>query len=143
MENIKIGTDCIGVGCGALIINDKNETLLLKRTDKSRNRAGFWSKPGGGLEFGDKIEDTVKREIKEEIGVEIEIIKFLCFTENILKDENQHWISFNYLAKITEGEVKNMEPEKHEEVKWFALDNLPEKLTHGTLESVNEYFKNC
>ena len=138
---MKIGTDCIGVGCGALIVNDKNETLLLKRTAKTRNRAGFWAKPGGGLEFGDKIEDTVRREIKEEVGVDIEIIKFLGFTENIIKEENQHWIPFNYLAKIIGGEVQNLEPEKHEELKWFKLDNLPEKLTHGTQESVNEYLK--
>ena len=138
---MKAGFDCVGVGCGALIVNEKNETLLLKRTVKTRNRSGFWSKPGGGVEFGEKIEDAVKREIKEELNVDIEIIKFLCFTESILQEEKQHWISFNYLAKIISGEVKNMEPEKHEEIKWFLLDNLPEKLTHGSMESINEYLK--
>ena len=71
------GFDCVGVGCGALIVNDKNEALLLKRTSKTRNGAGLWSKPGGGVEFGEKIEETVKREIKEELGVDVEIIKFL------------------------------------------------------------------
>ena len=83
---MKIGTDCIGVGAGALIVNEKNETLLQKRTDKTRNRAGFWAKPGGGVEFGDKIEDTVIREIKEELGVDIEIIKFLLVFKLFLMD---------------------------------------------------------
>jgi len=139
---MKLGFDCVGVGCGALIVNDKNETLLLKRTSKTRNRAGFWSKPGGGVEFGEKVEDAVKREIKEELGVEIELVKFLGFTQDIIKEENQHWVSFNYLAKIIGGEVKNMEPEKHEEIKWFSIDHLPEKITEFTTIPIKAYLNN-
>ena len=138
---MKIGTDCIGVGCGALIINDRGETLLLKRTSKTRNEAGFWSKPGGGVEFGEKIEDALKREIKEELGVEVEITKFLGFTDSIMKAENQHWVSFNYLAKIAKGEPKNLEPEKHEEMKWFKFTELPENINEYTLEAIKEYLK--
>ncbi len=135
------GFDCVGVGAGALIINDKNEALLLKRTSKTRNMAGFWMQPGGGVEFGEKIEDAVKREIKEELNIDIEIIKFLSFTEGIMKEEKQHWVSISYLAKIINGEVKNLEPEKHEEIKWFNLDNLPEKLAQNTIDSIGEYLK--
>jgi len=138
---MKIGFDYIGVGCGALIVNDKNETLLQKRTSKSRNGAGFWSKPGGGVEFGEKVEDTVKRELKEELGIDVEIIKFLCFTDDILKSDNQHWITLNYLAKIIGGEVQNLEPEKHEEVRWFSLDSLPDKTMQNTIDAVKEYSK--
>ena len=138
---MKPGFDCVGVGCGALIVNDKNETILLKRTSKTRNGTGFWSKPGGGVEFGEKVEDAVIREIKEELGVDVEIVKFLGFTEGILIDGKQHWISFNYLAKIISGEIKNMEPEKHEEIKWFKLDDLPEKVMINTIEPINEYLK--
>jgi len=136
---MKIGFDYIGVGCGALIVNDKNEVLLEKRTLKSRNAAGFWAKPGGGVELGEKVEDALKREIKEELDIEIEVIKFLGFTEGIV--DGQHWIALNYLAKIIGGEIKNLEPEKHEEIKWFSLDNLPEKLVQNTIDSVNEYLK--
>lgn len=137
-----MGVDYIGVGCGALIVNDKNETLLVKRTGKTRNQSGFWSKPGGGVEFGEKVEDAVKREIKEEIGVDIKIIKLLGFVDDIMEDDHQHWITFNYLAKITGGEVENLEPEKHEEVKWFRFDNLPEKVNKNTTEAINFYLNN-
>ena len=138
---MKAGFNCVGVGCGALIVNDKNETLLQKRTSKARNGAGFWAKPGGGIEFGEKVEEALKREIKEELGVEIEIIKFLGFTESMIEGVNQHWISLNYLAKIIDGEVQNLEPEKHEEVKWFKLDDLPGKITPSTVDSIKEYLK--
>lgn len=135
------GIDYIGVGCGALIINDKNETLLLKRGKNSRNQAGYWSKPGGAVEFGEKIEDAIKREIKEELGAEIELIKLLGFTNHIMKEEKQHWLSVSYLAKIIKGEPENMEPDKHDEIGWFSFDNLPEKLTETTSELVEEYLK--
>ncbi len=138
---MKPGVDYIGVGCGALIINNKNETLLLKRGAKSRNQAGFWSKPGGTVEFGEKIEDAIIREIKEEFGVEIELIKFLGFTNHIIEEERQHWLSISYLARIIKGEPRNMEPEKHDEIGWFSFDNLPEKLTQTTSELIEEYLK--
>jgi ADP-ribose pyrophosphatase len=138
---MKNGFDNIGIGCGALIMNDNNETLLLKRTSKTRNEAGFWSKPGGGVEFGEKVENAVKREIKEELGVDIELIKFLGFTDSIMQEEKQHWISFNYVAKITCGELKNLEPEKHEDMRWFKLNELPDKVNQYTLEAIDEYLK--
>jgi 8-oxo-dGTP diphosphatase len=138
---MKPGVDYIGIGCGALIINDKNETLLVKRTPKSKNEAGFWSKPGGAVEFRESVEDAVKREIKEELGIDIELIRFLGFTNHILKSENQHWVAFNYLARIIAGEPRNLEPKKIEEIKWFNLKNLPENLTQTTIEPIKEYLK--
>jgi ADP-ribose pyrophosphatase len=138
---MNIGYDYIGVGCGALIINENKETLLVKRTTKTRNEAGFWSKPGGGVEFGERVENAVKREIKEELGVDIEIIKFLGFTDSIMENDKQHWISFNYLAKIKGGELENLEPEKHEEIKWFGIDSLPDNVNQYTKESIKEYLK--
>lgn len=139
---MKIGIDYIGVGCGALIINDKEEVLLLKRTEKTRNQAGCWAKPGGGVEFGEKAEDAIKREVKEELGIDIELTKFLGFTNDIMEAEKQHWIALNFMAKIIGGEVQNLEPEKHEEIKWFSLNNLPEKLAQNTKDSISEYLKN-
>lgn len=141
MKYMKPGIDFIGIGCGALIINDKNETILVKRTSKSKNEAGFWSKPGGTVEFSEGVEDAVRREIKEEIGIDIELVKFLGFTNHIIKPENQHWIAFNYLAKIIKGEPKNLEPEKIEEIKWFDFNNLPKDLTQTTIEPIKEYLK--
>jgi 8-oxo-dGTP diphosphatase len=141
MQIMKQGTDYIGIGCGALIINNKNETLLMKRGPMSKNEIGFWSKPGGSVEFGEKVENAIKREIKEELDIEIELIKFLDYTDHIIKSENQHWIAFNYLAKIIKGEPKIMEPDKHDEIKWFSLDDLPDNITQTTKEPIEKYLK--
>ena len=138
---MKQGIDYIGVGCGALILNDKNEVLLMKRGKKSKNEAGFWNKPGGTVEFGETVENAVKRETKEELGIDVEPIKFINFTNHIIKSENQHWVSLNYLVKIVKGEPRNMEPEKTDEIKWFSFDNLPENMTQTTREPIQEYIK--
>lgn len=135
------GVDYVGVGCGALIMNDKNETLLQKRGKNSRNQVGYWSKPGGKVEFSETVEDAIRREIKEELGIDIELIRSLGFMDHVMKEEGQHWLSINYLAKIVRGEPKNMEPDKHDEVRWFSLDNLPENLTQTTSEAIEEYLK--
>lgn len=50
-------------------------------------------------------------------------------TDHNLPDENEHWVSPAYLARIREGEPVNMEPEKTLQVKWFALSDVPAPLT--------------
>ena len=136
---MKPGKDYIGVGCGALIVNEQNQTLLIKRTGKTKSNAGQWSKPGGTVEFGETVEAAIVREIKEELGVQIKLGQFLGFTNHIIPEEQQHWVALHYLAQITEGEVQNLEPEKHEEVRWFSFDELPDNMTLTTREPIEAY----
>jgi len=121
---MKAGTDYIGVGCGGLAINEKDEVLLLKRGKNSKNEVGMWSKFGGQVEFGQTVEETLKKEAMEEIGCEIEILELINYVNHIIPEEKQHWVSFNFLVKII-GEPKNMEPHKCDEMGWFHIDNLP------------------
>lgn len=136
---MKPGKDYIGVGCGAVIVNDENEILL-----QLRNKApekGCWCIPGGKLEWFEKFEDAIKREVKEETDVDIEVIDLLGVCDHIIKAEESHWIATSYLCKIVNGEPKNMEPTKHLDLKWFSLDNLPEKLTITTQYAVQNFKK--
>lgn len=138
-KDYKIGRDYIGVGGGVLIFNTDGEILLLKRGKYVRNEAGWWCKPGGTVEYGEKSMDAMKREIKEEVNLDIDIWGVLPNTDHILKEEGQHWLAVNFLATVRGGELKNMEPDKCDEVRWFALDDLPEKLTQTTKEPVQNY----
>lgn len=135
----KKGIDHIGVGGGVLILNDKGETLLMKRGKKVRNESGWWSKPGGGVEYGENAIDAMKREIKEELDIDIDVWGYTSHTDHIITKEKQHWIAFNYVAYIASGKPKNMEPEKCDEIAWFALDQLPKKTTQTTREPINDY----
>jgi len=139
IEKLLQGKDYIGVGGGVLIVNDDGDVLLMKRGRDVRNESGWWSKPGGGVKFGETAIEAMKREMKEELDIEIEITGYLPHTDHIIESENQHWASFNFIAYITKGEPKNMEPEKCDAIKWFALDKLPKKITQTTSEPIENY----
>lgn len=140
-QEFKVGRDCIGVGGGVLIFNEKNEVLLMQRSKNTNNQAGWWSKPGGTVEYGEKVISAMKREIKEEVGVDINIWGYLPHTDHIIKKEGQHWVAFNYLADIKRGKVKNMEPHKCDDLKWFAVNKLPVKTVQNTKEAAKSYLE--
>jgi len=133
---MKPGKDFIGVGVGIILIRD-NKILLLLRKDRNE-----WSIPGGKVELNEKIEDTALREMKEEIGVDIKILKMLDTVETFA--DNVHWLSIIVVGKIIKGEPKNMEEEVHSEIKWFDLNNLPEKQFLPSKLAIEAYLKeNC
>ena len=102
------------VTIGALVFNQQGELLLLK-SPKWNNK---YIVPGGHVEFGEKLADTVKREVKEETGLEVNNIQFLKVLELIQSDEyydpNTHFvcIQFTCNAKSTEI-VLNDEAEEY------------------------------
>ncbi len=134
-----VGRDYIGVGCGAFILNDAKE-LLLQQRNKAPEK-GFWSIPGGKLEMFETFEEAVKREVREETDVEIEIIALLGICDHIIENEKLHWVAPSYLCKITKGEPSIMEPTKHIDMQWFSLDNLPENITITAKNAIENYKK--
>jgi ADP-ribose pyrophosphatase len=107
-----------------------------------RNRppeAGCWSIVGGKLDFLETLEECAAREAREEVGVEVSIQSLLCVTDHCLPQENQHWVSPAYLAKIRAGKAFNCEPEKTADVQWFELDRLPPNLTMTARNAIRAY----
>lgn len=92
------------------------------------------------MDFGETLEDAVKREIKEEYGVDIEILDQFPAGDHIILQENQHWVATAFLAKIKQGqEPKIMEPDKRDALGWFRLDDLPEPLSIITQIDLRQY----
>ncbi|MFH0864125.1 MAG: NUDIX domain-containing protein [Candidatus Gottesmanbacteria bacterium] len=127
---MKKGIDYIGVSVGALIFNKKGEIFLTKRSKNTKNEHGCWEAPGGGVEFGETLQDAIKREIKEEYGVDIILLKQLPAQNHLLPKESQHWVPTSFIAKIKNGQTpKIMEPEKCDNLGWFPLNKLPRPLS--------------
>lgn len=134
----RAGHDYIGVGGGVLVFNEKNEVLLMRRSG-TRNENGYWSKPGGGIEYGEKAISAMKRELKEEAGISIDIWGYLPHTDHIIKKDAQHWVAFNYLGKLKSGTARIMESDKCDGIGWFDLKQLPKKIQQTTRESIKNY----
>ena len=103
---------------GAVILTNERKLLLIHRNSKTRIQ---WELPGGKVEKDEECEAAAIRELKEELGVDINIIKYLgCDNSN---EDNTileyHW----YLASIIEGRPKLME-EKFDELKYFSKNEL-------------------
>lgn len=136
------GVDYIGVAVGAIMFNDKSELFLSKRSQQVKNERGCWEIPGGSVEFGETLQDAAKREIKEEYGVEIDVLKQFPAEDHLVPEEKQHWVATTFLAKIKKGQIpKIMEPDKCDEIGWFALDNLPSPLSIITQLDLKHYVK--
>ena len=141
MSPKKAGKEYIRIGGGILILNENNEALLMKRGAGASNETDYWTQPGGTIEFGEKALDGLKREIKEELDVEVEIWGYLPHVDHIIEKEEQHWVAIIYLAKIKSGTPKIMESEKCSELKWFDIKKLPRKLTQSTSEPIKNYLE--
>lgn len=140
---MKSGKDYIGVGIGAVILNNEGKIFMSKRGMKSNNEKGKWECPGGTLEFGESFEECLKREIKEEFGIEIELLHQLEPYNHFIPDENQHWVALCFVAKLIKGIPTILEPHKSDAIGWFTREEM-EKMdlatyTRKRLQQMKEY----
>jgi len=91
------------------------------------------------VDFLETLDQCAIREAREEAGVEVEILRILCVTEHVLPGEGQHWVAPAYLGRIVKGEVRNCEPDKTQELKWFALTGVPPNLTMTARNAIAAY----
>ncbi len=139
------------VGIGVLVFNGEGKVLFMHRTSKHAH--GTWAGPGGWLEFGETFEDAARREVKEELDLEIEDVKVLGVTNHLYEEDNKQVVTVFVKANKFKGEPKIMEPDKCSEIGWFELGKLPEPLMPAVrvyLESDStcfcdsgEKYKNC
>jgi 8-oxo-dGTP diphosphatase len=114
-----------------IIENDK--ILLIKFNDTKGSWSGKWTVPGGKIEFGERIYDAVKREAKEETGLEVEPIKLMEVDEAIVGEE-RHYIFLNYLCRIVGGKLKPSSDAS--DAKWFTKEELDKiELNHPSIKS--------
>ena len=136
---MKRGTDFIGVGVGALIVNAQGELLLAKRGPAAKNERDLWEFPGGAVEFGETLEKALCREMREEFDIEIEVGELLDVVDHILPAEKQHWVSPTFICKIKNGTPVIREPEKCTAIGWFLPENVPLNLTIISQENLAHY----
>lgn len=124
------------VGVGAYI-EKGGEVLIVKRHSNEAHHAGIWTVPTGRLEKGEDAISGVKREVKEEVGLEIAVLHPFSVWKIIRDDTGEEVIGISFLAKWLAGEVR-LHPEELMDYKWIEPYKL---LEIETLEGVKNEFK--
>ncbi len=116
---VRLSHPRFAVTVGAVITDARGRVLLLKH--RFRPGAG-WGMPGGFMEAGEQSEETLRRELREEIGLEIEQV--ILFTVRVFKQPRQVEIVFRCQA-IGNPDQLSFEIQK---AGWFYLGELPPEL---------------
>lgn len=121
-----------------IILKKDDQVLLVKRTN-TEWASGQWNFPGGLLEEGETLIEAAAREAKEEIDIAItqEDLK-LVHVLQVQKSEThtKDILGFYFLATHWNGEAINKEPNRHSEIGWFNITELPLKITEHAQQAL-------
>jgi 8-oxo-dGTP diphosphatase len=115
-----------------------NKILLIKR--KTRPFVGYWALPGGRMDPGETIEQTVVREVKEETGLDVKIVWVLGeYVEKGIKDDVEYeYYPTCFVVNPVGGELKKQDSEI-QEMQLFSIDELPSPLAFEHEKMIKDY----
>ncbi len=119
------------------LILEKNKILLVKRAIYPFS--GYWGLPGGHVDYGERLEEALKREMKEELGIKVKIKKLIGVYSDPERDPRYHTVSVVYCCQKNKGKIKlNYESS---EFKFFSLKNLPKKIGFDHRKILSDFKK--
>ena len=129
------------VGANVLVLDGARRVLLQRRTDN-----GLWGLPGGAMEPGETLEETARREVREETGLELCGLELL----GVFSGEALHYkypngdevydVNIVYVATEPQGELRT-DPEEGHELRYFALDSLPAAISPLDRPTLDRFLK--
>jgi len=119
------------------IILKNNKILLVKRIPYPFS--GFWSLPGGHVEYGERVETAMKREMKEELGITVKIKKLIGIYSDPKRDPRYHTVTAIYLLEKIKGKIK-LDWESSE-YRFFPLSKLPAKIGFDHRRIITDFKK--
>ena len=128
-----------GIAVKSFIVNEKNKLLLIKRRDNDVHSPGAWEIPGGRLDLGENPFEVLKRETKEETGLDIEILNPLNI-QYFTREDGQKITMLIFLCKPLSNSIRLSE--EHTEYIWADLDEALSKIHQGFHQEINIYKNN-
>lgn len=132
------------VGVGAVIVDDDRVLLVRRAMEPSRGR---WSIPGGVVELGEGLEEALRREVREETGLSVEVVERCAVLDRIYRDEwgrvRYHYVLVDFTCRPTGGELRA--GGDIGEARWVPLSDLDryQPMTKGTADVIREAHRAC
>lgn len=119
--------------------NDDGQVLFLRRPDHSHG-AGGWCLPGGKVDYGDTVQGTVAKELREETGLECTGMRFLFYQDSLpIESGGMHVINLYFECDV-EGEIRLNE--ESTERAWISRDEMSSySVVFGNDEALQRYWK--
>lgn len=108
--------------CAAAFVVEGKKILLGKRSATRRFYPDIWDIFGGHLELGESRENALRRELREELGIEPTEMRFLRSVDEPDRTTNGDVVYHIYLVTAYAGEPRNLQPDEHARVEWFTFD---------------------
>ena len=137
---MKKGEDYIGINVTYFCHDGEGNFVFNKRGINCRDEHGKWDIGGGGVDFGDSLEQTLRKEIKEEYCTDVIDFEFLGYRD-VFRENNgkkTHWLAMDFKVLVDKNKVANGEPHKFDAVEWFRLDNLPSPVHSQLMNTINK-----
>lgn len=111
---------------GGFIRNKFGEVLFIKRSENDSFLPGNWELPGGGVEYGENIEKTLRREIKEECGLDVEVGFPITVDDYYMKSDKKEIqrIEIIFLCKLLNPNQTVVLSHEHSEYKWVFSNKI-------------------
>ena len=118
----------------------KDDKILLARR-KGAWKAGFYGVPAGHLDGEETARDAMVREAKEEIGLDIAKEDMRLVHVMHRKSLDAEYIDFFFTTESWKGNLENLEPEKCDDLRWFAFGSLPENTVTYIRQAIGDFQK--
>ena len=127
----------------SFLIEKGKQFLWFYRTDRYFIE-GWWVLPAGHIEADETATQTVIREVKEELGIEVDPtdVSFAHVVHNLVGENKR--MDFYFIIKAFKGEIQNLEPTKCAKMEFFDRNSLPplEKIAPTTLQALKNIWNN-
>lgn len=121
-------------------IQDNNKFLIVKRAADETFLPNMWELPGGKVEPEENPNISVLREIQEECGLKIAVIKPGVINSYISNERNIHYVEIFYFCRIVDKRIEIKLSKEHSQYSWISrveLENFQSEMTEYMIETIN------
>lgn len=118
----------------------KDEKILF--IEHQKNKQTYYLLPGGGVDYGENLQDSLKREFKEEVNLDIEVKEMLFISESIAPNKERHIVNMFFKVEYVSGELSVGEEEILKGAEYLSIKEFNKEVLYPNMKKeLTEYLK--